>query len=51
MTDAAGNVAFAGSWESGSYTMEARHQVSQDNHKIRMDCHDDGTYDAVIEIQ
>ena len=24
MTDASGNVSFAGSWQSGSYTMEAR---------------------------
>ncbi len=51
MTDAAGNVAFAGSWGSGSYTMEAIHQVSQDHYKVRMDCHDDGTYDTEVEIE
>ena len=51
MTDAAGNCVFAGSWQSGSFTMEAIHQVSQDKHKIRLDCHDDGTYDSTIEIE
>ncbi|MBA7523821.1 hypothetical protein ES705_15955 [subsurface metagenome] len=51
MSDAAGNVVFAGSWGSGSYTMEAIHQVSQDHYKVRLDCHDDGTFDSDIEIE
>lgn len=51
MTDAAGNCIFAGSWEGGSYTMEATHQVSQDKYKVRIDCHDDGTYDTEVEIE
>ncbi|MBA7494217.1 hypothetical protein ES702_04791 [subsurface metagenome] len=50
-TDASGNVSFAGSWQGGSYTMEARHLVSQDKYKVRIDCHDDGTYDVSIEIE
>lgn len=48
--DANGEVDFAGSWESGSYTMEAKHNVSGDNYKIRLDCYDDGTWDEVVEI-
>ena len=51
MTDADGNCIFTGSWSSGSYTMEAVHQVSQDKYKVRLDCHDDGTYDATVEIE
>ncbi|MBA7475725.1 hypothetical protein ES707_11098 [subsurface metagenome] len=51
MTDASGDVSFAGSWQSGSYTMEATHQVSQDKYKVRLDCHDDGTYDTEVEIE
>jgi len=51
MTDAAGNITFTGSWLSGSYTMEATHQVSQDKYKVRLDCHDDGTFDATVEIE
>ncbi|MBA7507443.1 hypothetical protein ES706_06162 [subsurface metagenome] len=51
MTDANGECVFAGSWEGGSYTMEATHQVSQDKYKVRIDCHDDGTYDTEVEIE
>ncbi|MBA7518574.1 hypothetical protein ES705_10645 [subsurface metagenome] len=51
MTDAGGNCVFAGSWQSGSFTMEAIHQVSQDKYKVRLDCHDDGTYDSEVEIE
>lgn len=50
-TDASGNVSFAGSWETGSYVMEATHQVSQDKYKVRIDCHEDGTYDTTVEIE
>ena len=50
MTDASGNVSFTGSWSSGSYTMEARHLTSGDRYKVRIDCHDDGTYDTEVEI-
>lgn len=48
--NASGEVDFAGSWSSGSYTMEAKHNVSGDRYKIRLDCHDDGTYDEAVEI-
>ncbi len=51
MTDASGNVSFAGSWQSGSYTMEARHLQSGDKYKVRIDCHDDGTFDTEVEIE
>jgi len=51
MTDASGNVSFAGSWQSGSYTLEARHLQSGDKYKVRIDCHDDGTYDTEVEIE
>ncbi|MBA7477225.1 hypothetical protein ES707_12627 [subsurface metagenome] len=51
LTDASGNVSFAGSWQSGSYTMEARHIQSGDKYKVRIDCHDDGTYDTTVEIE
>ena len=51
MTDASGNVSFTGSWSGGSYTMEARHLASGDKYKVRLDCHDDGTYDVTVEIE
>ncbi|MBA7477890.1 hypothetical protein ES705_22132 [subsurface metagenome] len=51
MTDASGDVSFAGSWQGGSYTMEAMHLVSQDKYKVRIDCHDDGTYDVSVESE
>ena len=51
MTDASGDVSFAGSWQGGSYTMEAMHLVSQDKYKVRIDCHDDGTYDVSVETE
>ncbi|MBA7513514.1 hypothetical protein ES705_05546 [subsurface metagenome] len=51
MTNASGNVSFAGSWQGGSYTMEARHLQSGDKYKVRIDCHDDGTYDVTVEIE
>ena len=50
-TDASGNVSFTGSWSSGSYTMEAKHLASGDKYKVRIDCHDDGTYDVTVEIE
>ncbi|GAI69879.1 unnamed protein product [marine sediment metagenome] len=50
-TDASGNVSFAGSWVSGSYTMEAKHIQSGDRYKVRIECHDDGTYDVTVEIE
>jgi len=49
--DANGEVSFAGAWASGSYTMEAKHLVSGDRHKVRIDCEDDGTWTSEIEIQ
>ena len=51
MTDASGNVSFAGSWQGGSYTMEATHVQSGDKYKVRLDCYDDGTYDVTVEIE
>ncbi|KKM00400.1 hypothetical protein LCGC14_1804810 [marine sediment metagenome] len=51
LTNASGNVSFAGSWQTGSYTMEARHLQSGDKYKVRFDCHDDGTYDTEVEIE
>ncbi|MBA7650256.1 hypothetical protein ES703_58059 [subsurface metagenome] len=51
LTDASGNVSFAGSWQSGSYTMEAKHIQSGDRYKVRIDCSDDGTYDTTVEIE
>lgn len=51
LTNASGNVSFAGSWQTGSYTMEARHLQSGDKYKLRIDCHDDGTYDVSVEIE
>ena len=50
-TDASGLVDFSGSWSSGSYTMEATHNQSGDKYKVRIDCHDDGTYDTTVEIE
>ncbi len=50
-TDANGYVDFAGTWETGSYTMEAKHNQSGDRYKIRIDCHDDGTIDLTVEIE
>ncbi|GAI67402.1 hypothetical protein ES706_06139 [subsurface metagenome] len=50
-TDASGNVSFAGSWESGAYTMEAKHLQSGDRYKVRIDTRDDGTYDVEVEIE
>ena len=50
-TDANGLVDFSGSWQSGSYTMEATHNQSGDKYKVRIDCHDDGTYDTTVEIE
>lgn len=49
--NASGEVEFAGSWASGSYTMEAKHNVSGDRYKIRLDCHDDGTHDDTILVE
>ena len=49
--DANGVVEFAGSWATGSYAMEAKHNVSGDRYKIRLDCHDDGTWDETVEIE
>jgi len=51
MTDASGNVSFAGSWQTGNFTMEARHLQSGDKYKVRIDCHEDGTYDVTVEIE
>lgn len=50
-TDANGNVTFAGTWKTGSYTMEAKHIQSGDRYKVRIDGHDDGTYDVTVEIE
>jgi len=51
-TDASGNVSFAGSHHvSGAYTMEAKHILSGDRYKVRIDCQDDGTYDVTTEIE
>ena len=49
--DANGEIVFAGTWASGAYTMEAKHNVSGDIQKVRIDCADDGTYTTEIEIQ
>ncbi|MBW8017882.1 MAG: hypothetical protein FVQ82_17060 [Planctomycetes bacterium] len=49
LTNASGNVSFAGSWQTGSFTMEARHLQSGDKYKVRIDCHDDGTFDVTVE--
>ena len=49
-TNSSGDVDFAGSWSSGSYTMEATHNQSGDKYKLRIDCRDDGTYDVTVEI-
>jgi len=49
-TDASGNVDFSGTHATGSYTMEAKHIQSGDRYKVRIDCHDDGTYDVSVEI-
>jgi len=50
-TDAEGNVVFAGHWENGTYTMEAIHNVSKDMYRVKLDCHEDGTYDVTVEIE
>ncbi len=49
--DSNGQVDFAGSWQSGSYTMQATHNQSGDKYKVRIECHDDGTYDVDVEIE
>ena len=51
MTDASGEVSFAESWESGVYTMEAKHMLSFDRYKLQIVCNDDGTYDVEVEIE
>ncbi|GAI67239.1 unnamed protein product [marine sediment metagenome] len=48
-TDALGNVSFAGSHDSDNYRMTARHNQSGDEYALRLECHDDGTYDASVE--
>ena len=50
-TDASGNVTFSGTHASGSYSMEAKHNVSGDRYKVRIECHDDGTWDATVLIE
>jgi len=50
-TDSNGDVSFAGSWSSGSYTMEATHNQSGDKYKLRIDCRDDGSYDVTVETE
>jgi len=50
-TDASGNVSFSGTWETGSYALEAIHNQSGDRYKVRIDCHDDGTHDVTVEIE
>ncbi|GAI67779.1 unnamed protein product [marine sediment metagenome] len=50
-TNASGDVSFAGTHASGSYTMEAKHIQSGDRYKVRVECHDDGTYDVSVEIE
>lgn len=49
-SNASGNVDFAGTWGSGAYAMEASHNVSKDRYRVRIDTHDDGTYDVTVEI-
>ncbi|GAI68345.1 unnamed protein product [marine sediment metagenome] len=48
-TDALGNVSFAGSHDSDNYRMTARHIQSGDEYALRIECHDDGTYDVSVE--
>ncbi|MBA7644153.1 hypothetical protein ES703_51890 [subsurface metagenome] len=50
-TNASGDVAFAGTHASGSYTMEAKHNQSGDRYKVRIECYEDGTYDVTVEIE
>ena len=50
-TNASGDVSFAGTHATGSYTMEAKHIQSGDRYKVRIDCQDDGTYDVSVEIE
>ncbi|MBA7515800.1 hypothetical protein ES705_07843 [subsurface metagenome] len=49
LTDALGNVSFAGSHDSDNYRMTARHIQSGDEYALRIECHDDGTYDVSVE--
>lgn len=48
-TDARGNVSFAGSWKSDNFRMTAKHLQSGDEYAVRIECHDDGTYDVEVK--
>ena len=48
-TDGSGNVSFAGSWKSDNFRMTAKHLQSGDEYAVRIECHDDGTYDVSVE--
>ena len=49
LTDALGNVSFAGSHDSDNYRMTAKHIQSKDEYAVRIECHADGTYDVSVE--
>jgi len=49
--DANGDVIFAGQHPGGGYAMTAKHNISGEVQKVRIDCYEDGTYTTTIEIQ